>query len=380
MANPILQFGTSRFLQAHVDLFVDEALAAGQALGPITVVQTTANPQSARRVAAFNAPGGYPVRIRGRAGGATIDAERRVTAIHGALQADSDWPALRALVSGPDVQVIVSNTGDRGYDLSADDTAALLDGAGVPRSFPAKLLVLLHARHQRGGAPLTLYPCELVANNGSVLRDVVLGLARAWRVDDACVDWLGTSCTWVNSLVDRIVSEAIEPAGAVAEPYAIWVIEAQPGMVLPCTHPQVVVTDRLEPYERRKLFLLNLGHTWLAGEWLRQGRPRNETVRAAMADAALRAGLEALWADEVLPVFAALGDGDAARAYVDEVRDRFLNPFLDHRLADIAQNHEEKTRRRLAPVVALAAELGLDLPQPRLRAALDLPPIEGRNA
>ena len=24
--NPILQFGTSRFLQAHVDLFVDEAM------------------------------------------------------------------------------------------------------------------------------------------------------------------------------------------------------------------------------------------------------------------------------------------------------------------------------------------------------------------
>ena len=40
MTTPILQFGTSRFLLAHVDLFVSQALAqqggAGQALGGIT--------------------------------------------------------------------------------------------------------------------------------------------------------------------------------------------------------------------------------------------------------------------------------------------------------------------------------------------------------
>ena len=38
---PILQFGTSRFLQAHADLFISEALARGEALGPVTVVQSS---------------------------------------------------------------------------------------------------------------------------------------------------------------------------------------------------------------------------------------------------------------------------------------------------------------------------------------------------
>ena len=42
MSRRIVQFGTSRFLQAHADLFVHEARAAGQAIGPITVVKTTA--------------------------------------------------------------------------------------------------------------------------------------------------------------------------------------------------------------------------------------------------------------------------------------------------------------------------------------------------
>lgn len=39
--NVIVQFGTSRFLQAHVDLFASEAAATGQTVPPIIVVQTT---------------------------------------------------------------------------------------------------------------------------------------------------------------------------------------------------------------------------------------------------------------------------------------------------------------------------------------------------
>ncbi|WP_175424970.1 mannitol dehydrogenase family protein [Pseudoduganella umbonata] len=369
MTTSILQFGTSRFLQAHVDLFVDEALRRGEALGRIAVVQTTGNPQSLRRIAALAAPDGYPVRIRGRAGGQVIDEERRVTAIAAGFDAARDWAAIRDLVAGT-VQVIVSNTGDRGYEPAGGDGPHLLDGDVPPRGFPAKLLVLLHWRWRHGGAPVTLYPCELVAGNGSVLRDTVANLARAWRLDEDFIDWLRSRCLWIDSLVDRIVAEAIEPAGAVAEPYALWVAEAQPGMVLPCRHPGFVVTDRLAPYERRKLFLLNAAHTFLAELWLAGDGAADETVRQAMADPARRRELEALWDEEILPVFDALGEGAEARAYVDQVRERFGNPFLAHRLADIAQNHAEKKRRRLLPLVALASELETGLPQPRLYAAL----------
>jgi len=365
---PILQFGTSRFLQAHVDLFIGEALESGNALGRVTVVQTTASAESARRVAAFRQGGAYPVIIRGWQDGAPCQRELQVRSVANALQASQEWPQVVAAAVA--AQVIVSNTGDRGYELSESDSAQLLENGQVPHSFPAKLLVLLHARYILGAARVTLMPCELVANNGSVLRDVVAGLARSWGMDSAFLAWLERSCTWVNSLVDRIVSQALEPAGAVAEPYALWAIEAQPGMVLPCTHPQMVVTDKLAPYERRKLLMLNLGHTFLAGQWLAGGWPASLTVREAMADPALRTELEAVWEDEVLPLFAALGEGELSRAYLAQVRDRFSNPFLDHRLADIAQNHEEKQRRRLQPALDLAAGLGLDLPQTRLRAAL----------
>lgn len=367
--NPILQFGTSRFLQAHVDLFVSEAQERGEALGGITVVQTSGNAGSAKRIAAFNRAEGYPVRIRGRWNGEVVDIEQRVTSVTEALQADRDWPSIRERVAGS-VQVILSNTADQGYKLSESDHAGLLDSDAVPASFPAKLVVLLHARFRHGAAPITIFPCELVTRNGDVLRKLVVSIARQWELDDRFISYLESDCIWVNSLVDRIVSEPIEPIGAVAEPYALWAIERHPRMTLPCRHPHIVVTDKLEPYERLKLFLLNLGHSYLAEQWIADARPADETVLQAMSDTALSAQLEAVWEEEVLPVFAALGEEAMAREYVQQVRERFGNPFLAHRLSDIAQNHAEKKKRRFEPVIAMAGQLDLSIPQSRLRAAL----------
>ena len=58
----------------------------------------------------------------------------------------------------------------------------------------------------------------------------------------------------------------------------------------------------------------------------------------------MRAKLDALYAEEVLPVFAAIGMGDEAQAYLKTVIERFSNPFLNHRLSEIFTNHEAKKR------------------------------------
>jgi tagaturonate reductase len=371
MSNPILQFGTSRFLQAHVDFFVSDAARRdpAKALGKITVVQTTASGDSRARVEALRAAGRYPVRIRGRRGEETVDTLVECDSIAEALHANEDWALLLERVKR-DVKVIVSNTADAGYALFDSDTADLLEGERTPRGFAAKLAVLLHARYEAGAAPVTLLPCERVARNGDTLRDLVIGVARGWNVDEAFIGYLTKDCVWVNSLVDRIVSEPIVPVGAIAEPYALWAIERQAGMVLPCEHEDIVVTDDLAHYERLKLLMLNLGHTMLAEIWRTRAGSHDMTVLDAMRDSAYREPLEATWRDEVLPVFEALGKGDVAADYLSSVRDRFENPFLVHRLADIARNHDEKKVRRFQPVIELARELNLDIEQKRLRDAL----------
>jgi tagaturonate reductase len=372
MSNPILQFGTSRFLQAHVDFFVSEAARRdpAKALGKITVVQTTSSADSRARVEALRAAGRYPVRIRGRRSDETIDTTVECDSITEALHANDDWPLLIERVKH-DVNVIVSNTADAGYALFDEDTADLLDGQRTPRGFAAKLAVLLHARYQAGAAAITLLPCELVSRNGDTLRDLVIGIARGWNADEAFIGYLTKDCVWVNSLVDRIVSEPIQPVGAIAEPYALWAIERQAGMVLPCEHEDIVVTDDLAHYERLKLLMLNLGHTMLAEIWRTRAGLPDMTVLDAMRDPAYREPLEATWRDEVLPVFAALGKHDVAAEYLSSVRDRFENPFLVHRLADIARNHDEKKVRRFRPVIELARELNLDIEQKRLHDALE---------
>lgn len=371
MSGPILQFGTSRFLLAHVALFVSQALERGDAIGGISVVQTTNNPVSHARVSALSRPGGYPVRIRGRERGVAVDKIVVCDAVRAAWVADRDWTAVRRAAI-EDVRVIVSNTGDMGYRLDERDSPALLGSdESVPRSYPAKLLALLHSRwHERPADGVSIFPCELVANNGDTLRDIVVGLAVQWSLPEEFVDYVQTRCHWMNSLVDRIVSEPIEPVGAVAEPYALWAIERRAGMVLPCTHESIVLTDDLRSYERLKLFFLNLGHTWLAEQWIAERRSPSETVRDAMSDTRLRAGIETVWQEEVKPVFVSLGLGRQAEDYVADVRERFLNPYLDHRIADIAQNHAEKVKRRVLPLIELADAMGLQGKQPRLHAML----------
>jgi tagaturonate reductase len=89
-----------------------------------------------------------------------------------------------------------------------------------------------------------------------------------------------------------------------------------------------------------------------------------------VTDTTMRAKLDALYAEEVTPVFAAIGMGDAAQAYLKTVIERFSNPFLDHRLSEIFTNHEAKKQRRFGGLIELAKASVARIDQPRLKAAL----------
>ena len=334
---PIVQFGTSRFLQAHADLFLTEALGGG--LGAVTVVQSSGDAGRRGRLAALAAPEGFVVRLQGLENGLAVSYETQVTSIRRALTTAEDWPEICRIVA-EEAEILLSNTSELGWVAQPSDTGTGFDQA---MSYPAKLTHLLWARYRFGGRPLQVMPTELIARNGDTLRTRVLELAAA--LDTALADWIAREVRFVNSLVDRIVSAPLEPAGAVAEPYALWAIEDCPGLVLPCRHPAVQVVADLDRIEKLKLHILNLGHTWLVADWQARGG-QERFVRELLADPVVRARLEQLYADEVLPGFAARGYAEAPD-YVAATLDRFANPYLDHRLSDIAQNHGEKIRRRI---------------------------------
>jgi len=361
MRTPIVQFGTSRFLQAHADLFISDAMREGQSVGPVTVVQTTGAADRAGRLAAFDGRP-LPIVIRGLEHGRPVERTEYTTCLVRGLSAAGDWDEIERIVV-EEASQIISNTSDSGYRMPDGETL----GEGLPASFPAKLTRLLAARWQKSGAPLTLFPTELVPDNGVVLRGLVTGIAERSGLPPAFIAWLNRDCVFANSLVDRIVSTALEPAGACAEPYALWAIERQPRLVVPLTHRDIRVVDDLKVTERLKLFLLNLPHTCLAERWLADGRRQDETVRELVADAAIQAWLDALYDEELLPVFAAAGVSEAP-AYRATIIDRFRNPFLDHRLSDIVMNHRDKKERRVGGFMRWAGNVAPEVKLPRLAA------------
>jgi tagaturonate reductase len=361
----IIQFGTSRFLQAHVDYFVSCSIAQKRSKAKVVVVQSSDNQAGQKKAQAINIDPVYPLLIQGMSDGQVVNRVEQVDAFEGALQANEDWELLVKLFCNR-ASHVVSNTADKGYQLFDEDQLK----SAPPRSFPAKLLLLLQARFTGNGKPVTLMPCELLANNGATLKEIVMSLAGEWQMPSEFINWLDTQCIWVNSLVDRIVSEPIEPLGAVAEPYALWAIENQPGLQLPCIHSDIRVVDSLLSIEWLKLSLLNLSHSYLVDIWKRDNKRDLTSVFQAINDIEIREELNQLLGNEVVPILEAMNLQEDIQGYLNSVFERFSNPFLEHKLSDIAQNHAQKIERRVLPVFEKGSLLLPYQTLPKLRACL----------
>ena len=337
----ILQFGGGSFLRAFADVFVHEANAGGAAVGRVVVVQST----EGNRAALLNAQGGrYHVVFRGLAEGEEIDRTLAVRSISRALFAKSEWANVMDVARSPALRMVISNTTEAGYSLVDEDDPEM------PRSYPARLLCVLQARYEAGLAGLTVLPCELVEPNGELLQGLVLAQAEAWRVDTGFQDWIRRDVRWVNTLVDRIVSGrpeahpllASDGLLTAAEPFALWVIEAGAGDLF--AHPCVRFVSDVRPYALRKVRILNGAHTALVCRALPSGL---RTVREAVEDPVIGPWLRRLVFEEIVPTLENAVE-DAER-FAEQVLERFANPFLDHRLEDIALHHEEKVSVRLMP-------------------------------
>lgn len=339
----ILQFGAGNFLRAFVDLFVQQAREAGQDVGRVVVVQSTG---SGRAAALSGAGGKYHVVLRGIRGGAVVNEVHPVDVIEAALDANTQWDeVVRAAVS-PAITHVVSNTTEAGFALVDGDSA----DARPPRSFPGKLARLIEERRKAGQAGLIVLPCELIEGNGPKLRDLVLDQGRRWGLGAAFEEYVIQGCRFASTLVDRIVTgkPAAEPGLpddpllTAAEPFALWAIEGGTGAFPMFTHPAIRIVEDLRPYSLRKIRILNGAHTALVCH----APPRGfATVREAVSDPEVGAWLSRLLAEEVVPVLQ--GRVDGPEEYARETLERFANPFLVHKLSDIALNHPAKLKTRL---------------------------------
>lgn len=341
----ILQFGSGRFLRAFADLFIHQANQQGQGVGKVVIVQSTGD---ARAGGLNRQAGRYHVVIRGRENGQVVERVEEVESVSRALHAPSQWNEVLNLACSPQLRVILSNTTESGYNLDPADGPH----DAPPRSFPAKLLAVLRARFESGLPALTIIPCELREHNAQLLQRLVLDLARDWKLPEAIQEWLERKCVWLETLVDRIVTNpppdhpllAQDSMLTVCEPYALFAIQHKPGADRFLEHPSVVWTPDVMPYFLRKVRILNGGHTAL----LIKAWPRGfRLVRDVVEDPELSAWLKRLLFEEIVPVLK--GRVEEPEAFAHQVIDRFRNPFLDHKLSDIATHHTEKVQVRLVP-------------------------------
>ncbi len=343
----VLQFGGGNFLRAFADVFIDEANQGANPVGQVVVVQSTAS----RRAALLNEQGGrYHVVTRGIVDGQAVDEVQEVTCIPRGLVAQEEWPDVLAVATSPQLRLIISNVTEAGYGLDATDAENHPAGGTAPISFPAKLLAVLYARYQANLPGVTILPCELLDHNADRLLALLLEQAALWQLPTPFLAWLQTEVYWLNTLVDRIVSGkpaehpllASDPLLTVAEPFALWVIEGKGRERDLFAHPAVVVVDDVERYALRKVRILNGAHTALVSKALPMGIV---TVREGVEHPEVGPWLRRVLFEEIAPTVAARVDG--AEEFAGQVIDRFANPFLDHKLADIALHHETKVQVRL---------------------------------
>ena len=358
----VLQFGEGGFLRAFADYMFDVLNEKGLFHGGITVVQ----PIPGGMVKELAAQDGlYTLIARGLQDGAETVQNRIITSITKCVNPYDDFDEYIKIADNPELRYVISNTTEAGIAYDPDDAP----GGRPQNSFPGKVTAFLHRRYERfGGDPskgLVFLPCELIDNNGDELKRIVTRYAREWELGVEFTEWLGTANVFANTLVDRITPGYPRARGEddalcgelgyrddlldTCELFHFWAIEGKAlERELPFAEAglNVVFTDDVSPYKRRKVRLLNGAHTCSVPAAFLCGI---DTVGAMAADKDFSRYLRAALYGEIIPSFGSGRDG--LEEFADSVIERFANPYIEHYLLSIALNSASKFKVRVLPSI-----------------------------
>lgn len=369
----VLQFGEGNFLRAFVDWMIDKANRDGIYQGSIVLCQPIA--QGLKDM--INAQDGvYTLAMRGAENGQPVENIEVITSVSRCINPYENYEDLMEIARSADLEVVVSNTTEAGIAYHEGDR--LTDRP--PVSFPAKVTAFLYERYKAfNGDPqkgLLFLPVELIDNNGAELKRIVLQYAQEWKLGQDFISWVSTANEFTSTLVDRIVtgyprdevSYFEEKLGYkdniidTSELFNLWVIEGDKKWAdkLPVhkTDANVIWTDDVKPYKKRKVRILNGAHTstvlaaYLAGFNIVGHFMKDDTVRTFMNDVIYK---------EVIPTLDL--PKEELESFAAAVNDRFANPYIKHNLLDIALNSCSKFNARCLPSLLGYVEEKGELPK-----------------
>ena len=355
----VMQYGEGNFLRGFVDYMLDIANERGTFEGNVVLVKPIeyGSLDSFRKQDCL-----YTVSLRGIKDGRESVENRIVTSVSDVVDAFREYEKYAALAKLDTLRFVVSNTTEAGIVFDEKDSYEMCP----PKSYPGKLTKFLHERflHFQGDLSkgLVMLPVELIDDNGIYLKEIVLKLAKKWKLGTKFIDWMEKSCVFCSTLVDRIITgfpgdeaeQLWQSFGyrdeliVTGEPFALWVIESDKEVEqeLPLTKAglPVIFTDNQKPYKQRKVRILNGAHTsfvlasYLAG---------NDYVLESMRDKDIKSFIHRTINDEIIPTLNL--PAEELRSFADAVTDRFLNPYIKHALLAISLNSVSKWKARCLP-------------------------------
>ncbi|MBR5143584.1 MAG: tagaturonate reductase [Clostridia bacterium] len=346
----VIQFGEGGFLRGFVDWMLQKVNENSDFDGSVVVVQPIEQGMCDMLTAQDCI---YTQVIRGVEG---VDTTV-VDVISRCVKPYEDFAAYLALAEQPEMRFIVSNTTESGIVFSSEDKIT----DAPPKSFPAKVTLLLKKRFELGLPGFIFLPCELIDRNGDNLRKCILQYADLWNLGDDFKKWVSEENVFTNTLVDRINTGY--PKGEdlglgyednmvnTSEFFHLWVIETEYDLdsEIPFskTNLNVIITpDKLEMYRTRKVRILNGAHTSLVPYALLSGL---DTVKSCLDDPTMSEHLKKCIFDEIIPTLDL--PRDELLSYANSVVERFSNPYIKHYLSAIALNSVSKFKVRVLPSI-----------------------------
>jgi len=351
----VLQFGEGNFLRAFVDYFIDLLNEKAGFNGKAVLTQPIA-PGLSKMI--NDQQGLYTLYLRGFEDGQKVNHKRVISSVSRCINPYENYAELMDCAKNPDLRFIISNTTEAG--IVYDENSAF--DQTPPEGFPAKLTRFLYQRFENKLPGFIILSCELIDNNGKELEACVQKHISQWNLGDEFAGWVKGENVFCSTLVDRIVTgyprneaDGINSENGytdnlidTAEVFGFWVIEGPQSILdeFPADKAglPIIVTDDHTPYKQRKVRILNGSHTAMV---LAAHLAGQEIVRGCMEDDAIRGYMEKAIYEEIIPTLTL--PKDELMQFAASVTERYKNPFIDHRLLDIALNSASKWRARVMP-------------------------------
>ncbi|MEP3440907.1 MAG: mannitol dehydrogenase family protein [Sulfitobacter sp.] len=311
---------------------------------------------------------------------------RDITVLNDVLVAPENPQALLAAVADPQVKIVSLTVTEKGYchdpatgalNFNHPDIQHDLENP-LPVSALGYLLRGLQMRRAAGHAPFTVLCCDNLPDNGTLLRGLLLQLAK--RLDPPLAAWIEAEGRFPCTMVDRITPATTqadvarisaelgyeEAAPVLHEPFAQWVIEDDfvGGQRPDFAAAGAEMVQSVTAHEHMKLRMLNGAHSALAYLGYLAG---HESIAATVADPAFARYLRALWA-EIMPTVQPPESVDL-ETYADALFARFANTAIHHRTWQIAMDGSQKLPQRLLGTLEDRLAAGQDAPALMLAVA-----------